>query len=257
MHVLAKYLYIDEQNILIVHLLSILWIVRKLDREKVEWMGDPSLRDSFRNSILHLFENLPSHDPQNRTQDRRLKKLVLQFEQVISQKGEELMDALTDSVKDFPTVQEIDRAEKLLDEIFNKGVGKDLIERLHTAMAKVSPSQKAMVIKERLDMLRSTCSSLLEKIAGMDWSGVEKEESEEFYDISQVMSQSISLIDSMKYSLTLDPNADISLGIASLLYLTLRANAFLLGKIERDSLGYTIAAVQVYLYSNAPFLVPA
>lgn len=228
-----------------------------MEREELKLGNDSKLKDSFRDSILHLFENLPSHDPNDRARDIRLEKLAIQFEEVIIQRGEDLINALTDSVKDFPTVQEIENANKLLNEIFSKGVGKELIERLEAAIASVPPNEKAIVTKSRLDVLRSSCEDILEKIVETDWDSAGTEASESFYEVAQVLSHSISLIDSMKYTLTVNPGADISQGISSLLYLTLRAHAFLLKKINKESLRYTIAAVQVYLYSNAPFLVSA
>lgn len=220
-------------------------------------LNDPKLNDSFRDSILRLFENLPSHNSKNRAQNRRLERLTIKFEGVISERGKELMDALTDSVKDFPTVQEIERANKLLSEVFNKGVGKELIEKLNAAIASVPVSEKATVIKSRLGVLRSNCNDLLEKIVETDWDSSGNELSEEFYEVAQVMSHSITLIDSMKYALTINPNTDVSQGISSLLYLTLRTLAFLLGKVSKDSLRYTVSAVQVYLFSTAPFLISA
>lgn len=223
--------------------------------EPLNWHKNERLRKDFGGSILHLFADLPVGDPTNRNRDPKILHLLRQLEDVISTRSDELINSLTDAVKDFPTLPEIERANKVTNEIFFEGIGGNLMEKIKTIEDSLTPLQKTAVLKQSLTHLRGVARRVQEEVIALNWSELEADVADSYFVVSQIISTSISLIDSLLDSLVINPNLDVRSGLISIVYLVLRLDAFLLGKISRESLDYTLSTVQVYLYSAASYLV--
>lgn len=202
--------------------------------------------------------NLFNRVPENST-DRNRAKLFERYQKNIKEKilerADDLMDALTDMVKDFPSETDIIKADDLLKEALRTKSGEDLAEKITSLEEKLTKQEKKTVYRNELRQLNDTLENVIKELVQVNWAEVSEEDSERLYALSQAISSSKAIIDSLLEQLSNDSNVDLKQGMSILLYLVLRTNAYLLGKISHDSLYSTVSAIQVYAYSNATYLV--
>lgn len=116
-------------------------------------------------------------------------------------------------------------------------------------------NERNIVYREELKDLKKTMEKVIKELVAINWAEVSEEDSERLYSFSEVISTSNAIIDSLLSELSINSNKDVKQGMSVLLYLVLRANAYLLGKITHDSLSWTISVVQAYAYANVTYLI--
>ncbi|MHB1470913.1 MAG: hypothetical protein ACYCR2_07880 [Thermoplasmataceae archaeon] len=211
------------------------------------------LAEELRYSSINLFNTIPE-----RSSDRNRAKLYDRYrikvsKQILS-RADEIMDALTELVKDFPDESEIKKSGDLLKEVLKTTEGEDLMERIASLEGTLTQQEKNAVFRDELNKLKKTLESVMKELVKINWAEVTEADSEKLYALSETISTSNSIIDSLITQLSINSGADIKQGMSILLYLVLRANAYLLGKISSESLTSTISAIQSYAYTNATYL---
>jgi hypothetical protein len=213
-----------------------------------------TLAKELKMSTVNMFNKVPeeSHD---RNRAKLFQRYSSRIKERVFARSEELIDALTDLVKDFPTETEIKKAGDLLKEVLEAKDEKDLSEIIASIEESLSQSEKNTVLKEELTSLNNIIKKLMKEAMEFNWSDVEESEAEKLYSLSQILSMINSIIDSLLMELRINPDSDINNGVSALFYLTLRTNAYLMNKIQKESLDNTISAVQAFIYSHATYLV--
>lgn len=226
---------------------------------------DSVLVKELKKNSMNMFNRIPES-----SENRNRAKLYERYQRIIRDqilsREDEFIDALTDLVKDYPNEKEIKRVEDLFQEVLrvkinergDKDEGKkglDLAERIASFEATIPLTERNMVYREELKNLKKTVEKVIKEIVDFNWSEISKEDSERLYAFSEVISTSNSIIDSLLSELSINRNVDLKQGISVLLYLILRANAYLLGKISHDSLSWTISVIQAYSFANATYLI--
>lgn len=234
--------------------------------EHIESLGPESkLAKELRKISVNMFNRIPESSG-DRTTARRYERVQKDIREQISSRSDEIMDALTDMVKDYPTEKEIKRADNLLQEVLKSKVYEDdekegdkkmvsLADKIAKLEATVPQHEKNMVYRNELKNLKETLEKVIKELVAINWSDVSEEDSERLYAFSEMVSTSNSIIDSILSEISLNSSADIKQGMTVLLYLVLRTNAYLLGKITHNSLAWTISAVQAYAYANVTYLL--
>ena len=222
---------------------------------------DSMLVKELKKSSMNMYNRIPdSSGERNRALlYKRYQKIMK--EQILSRE-DEFMDVLTDFVKDYPSEKEIKRAEDLFLEVLKIKInergekeGVSLAKRIANLEASIPLEERNMVYREELRGLKKTMEKVISEMVKINWAELSEEDSERLYAFSEVISTSNSIIDSLLSELSLNNKKDVKQGISVLLYLVLRANAYLLGKISHDSLSWTISAIQAYSYANVTYLI--
>lgn len=223
--------------------------------DQIDLLGPESkIAKELRLSSVNLFNRIPGN-----SSDRNRAKIYERYRKKIKDKvlsrADDLMDALTDLVKDFPTEKEIKKAGDLLKEVLKNKEGEDLADQLTSIESSLTQQEKNAVFRDELKQLKNTLDDVINELVKLNWAEVSEEESEKLYAFSQAITTCSNLVDSLLRHLSIDGSADIKQGMLVLLYPALRANAYLLGKISHESLSMTISAIEVYAYSNATCLL--
>ena len=216
--------------------------------------SDSTLAKELKMSTVNMFNRVPD-ESRNRNRAKIFERYSKKIKERVLSRSDELIDALTDLVKDFPTEAEIKKAGDLLKEVLEAKDEKELSETIASLENSLSQSEKNAVLKEELIQLNNTITKLLKEAMKFNWSDIEESEAEKIYSLSQILSMINTIIDSLLMELRINPESDINNGVSALFYLTLRANAYLINKIQRESLDNTISAVQAFIYSHATYLV--
>ena len=215
---------------------------------------DEDIMKKFRSSSVNLYNKVPH--PQKGDDRERAARYRLYwklFGENISKRSDELINALTDMVKDFPSVEEIKAADKLLNDILCSD-NKKLLQNISAMEKMLSVSEKNSVIMAQLKEMKKSANDVLSQLIEVDWAKKAADEAENMYTLSQILSMTISIIDSLNEEFSRNQNVDLGSRVGVVLYLALRTNAYFLRKITKESLLYTISAVQVYAYRNSIFL---
>ncbi len=212
------------------------------------------LASELKASTVNLFNIVPE-----RSQDRNRAKIYERYRRKIKsrimKRSEELIDALTDLVKDYPTEEDIKKAGDLLKQVLEAKDEKDLAESIANLEHSLTKSEKNAVLRDELSQLRDTVKKGLKGLMEFNWSEVEEPEAEKFYFLSQILSMINSIAHALLVEIRMNTEADIKNGVAALFYLTLRTIAYLMEKIQKESLETTISAVQAFVYSHATYLL--
>ena len=226
---------------------------------------DSFLVKELKKNSLNMFNRIPESSG-NRARAKLYARYQKTIKEQILSRADEFMDALTDLVKDYPSEKEIKRVGDILQEVLKIKInengerdegneGSSLADRLARLEATIPLNERNIVYKEELKDLKNTMEKVIKELVNINWAEVSEEDSERLYTFSEVISTSNSIIDSLLSELSINISADIKQGMSVLLYLVLRANAYLLGKIAHDSLSWTISVVQAYAYANVTYLI--
>lgn len=222
---------------------------------------DSILVKELKKSSMNMYNRIPENSGE-RTRALLYKRYQKIMKEQILSRADEFLDVLTDFVKDYPSEKEIKRAEDLFLEVLKIKInesgekeGVSLAERIANLEASIPLEERNMVYREELRGLKKTMEKVINEMVKINWAELSEEDSERLYAFSEVISTSNSIIDSLLSELSLNNKKDVKQGISVLLYLVLRANAYLLGKISHDSLSWTISAIQAYAYANVTYLI--
>lgn len=223
--------------------------------EQIKGLGyDSKLFKELRLYSVNFFNRVPENST-----DRNRAKLFERYQKIIKEqvleRADDLIDALTDMVKDFPGETDIIKADDLLKDVLRTKSGEDLADKITSLEEKLTKQEKKAVYRNELRQLNDTLENVIKELVQVNWAEVSEEDSERLYALSQAISSSKAIIDSLMEQLSIDSNVDLKQGMSILLYLVLRTNAYLLDKISLDSLYSTVSAIQVYAYSKATYLV--
>ena len=222
---------------------------------------DSILVKELKKSSMNMYNRIPENSGE-RTRALLYERYQKIMKEQILSRADEFLDVLTDFVKDYPSEKEIKRAEDLFLEVLKIKInesgekeGVSLAERIANLEASIPLEERNMVYREELRGLKKTMEKVINEMVKINWAELSEEDSERLYAFSEVISTSNSIIDSLLSELSLNNKKDVKQGISVLLYLVLRANAYLLGKISHDSLSWTISAIQAYAYANVTYLI--
>ncbi len=224
-----------------------------LDFEKVIEL-DSDFMEQFRSSSVNLFNQIPR--PRKGDERERYVRYMHYwklFSKSVSGRTNELMNALTDMVKDSPTIEEIEKANNLLKDFLFKD-NKNLLRSISVIEKTLSVSEKNGVIIEQLRDLKKSTNEFIARLISVNWAKAGSDHVEDLYALSQVFATISMMIDSLNDEFSRNNNINIKPGMAAILYLVLRVNAYLLNKISKESLLYTLSAVRVYVYRNSTYL---
>lgn len=233
--------------------------------EQIKSLGpDSMLVKELKKNSVNMFNRIPESSV-----DRSRAKLYGRYQKIMKEqilsRSDDFIDALTDLVKDYPSEKEIKRVEDLFQEVLKIKInesgaeeekeGVSLAERIAHLEATIPLNERNIVYREELKDLKKTMEKVIKELVAINWAEVSEEDSERLYSFSEVISTSNAIIDSLLSELSINSNKDVKQGMSVLLYLVLRANAYLLSKITHDSLSWTISVVQAYAYANVTYLI--
>jgi hypothetical protein len=192
----------------------------------------------------------------DRSEKARYEVIIQDYEDFLKAHSEEIIDALTDAVKDFITPSEVSGVNDKLKTIFESELGKRLFQKLKSVEHSLKPADKNSVIKKRLSDLKGEISASRYTLLAKRWK--DPKEAETFTLFSQVLYLSEGIIERILSDIDWGNNeggeeANMLIGVS--LYLILKFIAMLKEKVTMDSLTYAVSAVQVFLeeWEIAPF----
>ena len=196
--------------------------------------------------LLNFFWRIP-----NKSSDRNKKKrydvAFSKLQIFLNEKQEEIIDILTDSVRDFITPSDAYKLKTRLESAFQNELGEDLRDNLKSIENSLEPMEKNSIIKSKIAELRDTIGKARADILSTKWNTSEDES-----DIFVILSQTLDLSNTLTESALSDINwnstqavEEANLFIGLTLFLVLRFIAMVKKKVSLESLIYTLSLVQV------------
>ena len=196
--------------------------------------------------LINFFWRIPN-ESSDRNKKKRYELTLKKFQKFLSKNQEEIIDILTDSVRDFVTPSDADTLKNRLDQAFQNELGEDLRDKLKSIENSLTPIELNSVIRSRIDEMRNTIDKVRTEILSTNWndSGIE---SESLVVLSQILDLSHTLTESalndINWSSTqATEEANLFAGLA--IFLLLRFIAMINGKVTLESLVYTLSLVQI------------
>ncbi len=209
----------------------------------------------LQNKFLKVLNFMPTTF-RDRNERARYERILKEYENYLKSRSDEIMDALTDSVKDFITPDEAKQINEKIRNVFENEVSKDLLKKLKSVENSLSPGDKISVLKKRLSDLKEEIESIRNKLLSSRWTDIEDAENNTV--LSQVLYLSKTIIEKILNDIEWESKEGLKeanelLGIP--LYLILKFIAMIKKKVTMESLTYAISAAQVILdyYETAPF----
>ena len=198
--------------------------------------------------MLQSFHLIPETSS-DRNEAKRYKRVLSKYEDFLASHSDELIEAFTDSVRDFLSPNDMKEIKKKLDAIFLNEMGEDLRNTVKPVENSLSPSQKNALIKSKISDLRKEILRIREEILSVNW-GSSIEEVEKYTILTQVLYLSETLInwalDDIEWAST-DALMEGNMLLGMAFFLILRLLDMTAGKVTTESLTYSISAVQVAL----------
>lgn len=198
--------------------------------------------------MLQAFRLIPETSS-DRNEAKRYKKVLSKYEDFVALHSDELIEALTDSVRDFLSPNDMRDIKKRFDSIFLNEMGEDLRDTVKAVENSLSPNEKNAVIKSKIRDLKKEVVNVREKILTQNW-GTSIEEAERYTILSQVLNLSDSLINWTLEDIDWanhDAIKEANLLIGMVFFLMVKFIAMIKGKVTMESLTYAVSAVQVAL----------
>ena len=198
--------------------------------------------------MLQSFHLIPETSS-DRNEEKRYKRVLSKYEDFLASHSDELIEAFTDSVRDFLSPNDMKEIKKKLDAIFLNEMGEDLRNTVKPVENSLSPSQKNALIKSKISDLRKEILRIREEILSVNW-GSSIEEVEKYTILTQVLYLSETLInwalDEIEWAST-DALMEGNMLLGMAFFLILRLLDMIAGKVTTESLTYSISVVQVAL----------
>lgn len=208
-------------------------------------------------AMISSFFHVPETS-NDRNKKKRYERMLKSLDVLLMDKSEEMMDALTDAVRDFLTPSDAAEIKNRLDRVFENELGEDLREKLAAVENSLTLSDKNSVIRLKLRELEKRTTDLREEILSGKWED-SQEEAEKYVTLSQVLDLSTNLVryalDDINWQSTQAvKDANVLIGLA--FYLMLKFVAMTKQKVTMESLIYALTMVQLALEESevAPFL---
>lgn len=207
--------------------------------------------------LLNFFLRIPN-ESSDRNKKKRYELAQRKLQKFLQGKQEEIIEILTDSVRDFITPSDADNLKTRLDNAFQNELKEDLRDNLKAIENSLNPYERNSIIKSRIIEIRDTIGNVRKDILSTKWNSSE-EEAERFVILSQTLDLSNTLIESALSDINWNSSqaveeANLFIGLA--LFLLLRFIAMIKKKVTLESLIYTLSLVQVAMSEKeiSPFL---
>lgn len=203
---------------------------------------------TLQNKTFLAFHSIPksSHD---RNKAKKYEKLLNKFQEFVSEKSDDIIDVLTDSVKDFLTPNDMVSIKKRFEDIFSNEMREDLRDLIKATENSLSMQVKNSIIKSKIMDIKDEVGKVRDQILSNNW-GVSIEEAEKYTILAQVLSLSNLLIQWVIDDMDWESKGaidDANLIMGMIFYLIIKFIAMIKGKVTLESLTYAVSAVQVAL----------
>ena len=196
--------------------------------------------------LLNFFWRIPT-ESSDRNKKKRYEMMLRKLQVFLREKQEEIIEILTDSVRDFITPSDADKLKNRLDNAFQNELGEDLRDNLKSIENSLEPIEKNSIIKSRIAELKDTIYKVRTDIISTKWNTSE-DETERLVILSQTLDLSNTLVESALNDINWNSTQaaeEASLFIGLTLFLLLRFIAMVKQKVTLESLIYTLSLVQV------------
>ena len=196
--------------------------------------------------LLNFFWPIPT-ESSDRNKKKRYEMMLRKLQVFLREKQEEIIEILTDSVRDFITPSDADKLKNRLDNAFQNELGEDLRDNLKSIENSLEPIEKNSIIKSRIAELKDTIYKVRTDIISTKWNTSE-DETESLVILSQTLDLSNTLVESALNDINWNSTQaaeEASLFIGLTLFLLLRFIAMVKQKVTLESLIYTLSLVQV------------
>jgi hypothetical protein len=196
--------------------------------------------------LLNFFLRIPN-ESSDRNKKKRYEIAFRKLEIFLKEKQQEVIDILTDSVRDFMTPNDAYKLRTRLDSAFQNELGEDLRDNLKSIENSLKPMEKNTIIKSKIVELRETIRQVRIDILSTNWNTSEGD-SEKFVTLSQTLDLSNTLTERALSDINWNgtqavEEANLFIGLS--LFLLLRFIAMVKNKVSLESLIYTLSLVQV------------
>lgn len=201
--------------------------------------------------LLNFFWPIPT-ESSDRNKKKRYEMMLRKLQVFLREKQEEIIEILTDSVRDFITPSDADKLKNRLDNAFQNELGEDLRDNLKSIENSLEPIEKNSIIKSRIAELKDTIYKVRTDIISTKWNTSE-DETESLVILSQTLDLSNTLVESALNDINWNSTQaaeEASLFIGLTLFLLLRFIAMVKQKVTLESLIYTLSLVQVAMEEN-------
>ncbi len=210
----------------------------------------------LQNKVFKVLNFMPTSF-RTRDEKARYEKILNEYEKYLKSRADEIMDALTDGVRDFITPDEIKRIDEKIKKIFEDKMGVELFDKLKSVENSLSSNEKLSVLRGRLNDLKGEIVKLRSELLSKRWKEID--EAQVLTLLSQVLYLSESIIDKTLNDIDRkksDSLKEINIMMGVSLYLLLKFVAMVKKKVTTESLVYSLSGVQVFLdyYEVAVFM---
>ena len=218
-------------------------------------MSADTIIPELQNKVFKVLNFMPTSF-RTRDEKARYEKILNEYEKYLKSRADEIMDALTDGVKDFITPDEIKRIDEKIRQIFEDKMSIELFNRLKSVENSLSSNEKLSVMRGRLNDLNGEITKLRSELLSKRWKEID--EAQGLTLLSQVLYLSESIIDRVLNDIDRkksDSLKEINIMMGISLYLLLKFMAMVKKKVTIESLVYALSSVQVFLdyYEVASF----
>ena len=218
-------------------------------------MSADTIIPELQNKVFKVLNFMPTSF-RTRDEKARYEKILNEYEKYLKSRADEIMDALTDGVKDFITPDEIKRIDEKIRQIFEDKMSIELFNRLKSVENSLSSNEKLSVMRGRLNDLKGEITKLRSELLSKRWKEID--EAQGLTLLSQVLYLSESIIDRVLNDIDRkksDSLKEINIMMGISLYLLLKFMAMVKKKVTIESLVYALSSVQVFLdyYEVASF----
>ncbi len=207
------------------------------------------------NKFFKVLSFIPATS-RDRNKKAKYERILKEFEDYLRNHSDEIMDALTDRVKDFITPDEAKQINEKIRNVFENELSKTILDRLKSVENSLSPEDKISILKKRLSDLKEEIESIRNKLLSSRWTDIEEAANNTV--LSEVLYLSKAIIEKILSDIEWESKESLKeaneiLGIP--LYLILKFIAMTKKKVTMESLTYTMSAAQVIIdyYETAPF----
>ena len=204
--------------------------------------------NALQNKTIQGFNIIPE-DSSDRNKAIKYEKALQKFEKFVSDRSDKIIDALTDSVRDFLTPKDMIDMRRKFETIFSSEMGEDLREFIKTMENSLPINERNSIIKSKIIDINKEVNNIRKEILSKNW-GISIEETEKFTVLSQMLSLSCSLIqiviDDINWG-SKDSLKDVNFIVGMVFYLIIKFIAMIKGKVTLESLNYAVSTVQVAL----------
>ena len=207
---------------------------------------------NLENRLLRIFNIVPEKS-KNRNKNKSVQKLFTEYNNYLNKHEEEIIDLMTDGVKDLLTPDDLKNIKTKFNNIFENNIDPNLKNKIKNIDSILTIEERNNILVNNLKNLENEISNLKNQIVSADWSE-SIEIANQYTILSEILNLSLRLIDlTLNYLNKSNNNTNIFLGMA--IFLIIKFIAMTQKKVTEDSLVYSLTAIQIelYNYGASPF----